>query len=119
MNTAIAVTDEMAEAAARVLNKRLAERKGLHGVSRDMLEAALSAALTPHGEDAAAPAPQHHVEGARYAHVGFQWRARASADDLWSPWRDGPCPALAPKGSETEERRVYALAATATEGSAE
>jgi hypothetical protein len=82
-------------------------------------ESRILAALTPHGEEAAAPAPSTHVEGARYAHVGFQWRARASADDLWSPWRDGPCPALAPKGSETEERRVYALAATATEGSAE
>lgn len=71
-----------------------------------------------HGRDwnrrAEIPAPVSNVEGARYIPVGFQWRGRASADDLWSPWRDGPCPALAPKGSETEERRVYALI---TEGS--
>ncbi|PDT86528.1 hypothetical protein [Sinorhizobium sp. BJ1] len=36
------VTEKMAEAAARVLNKRLAEENGLHGVSRDMIEAALA-----------------------------------------------------------------------------
>lgn len=61
-----------------------------------------------------APAPSSHLEGGRYVHVGFQWRGRAEPTGLWSPWRDGPCPALAPKGSETEERRVYALI---TEGS--
>ena len=38
------ITDEMAEIAARILNKRLAEGNGLHGVSREMLEAALTAA---------------------------------------------------------------------------
>ena len=36
------ITDEMADAAARVLNKRLAGRNGLAGVSREMLVAALS-----------------------------------------------------------------------------
>lgn len=37
------ITEKMAEKAAIVLNKRLAAGNGLHGVSRDMLEAALSA----------------------------------------------------------------------------
>ncbi|RVL48456.1 hypothetical protein CN138_08995 [Sinorhizobium meliloti] len=39
----IEVTETMIDAAARVLNKRLAEGSGLHGVSRDIIEAALSA----------------------------------------------------------------------------
>lgn len=55
--------------------------------------------------------PSPEGQAASYVHVGFQWRGRATANDLWSPWCDGPCPALAPKGSETEERRVFALAA--------
>jgi hypothetical protein len=38
----IVVTDKMTDAAARVLNKRLADGSGLHGVSRAMLEAALA-----------------------------------------------------------------------------
>ncbi|MDW9531923.1 hypothetical protein RWE87_13530 [Sinorhizobium meliloti] len=37
------VSEKMIDAAARVLNKRLAEGNGLHGVSRDMIEAALFA----------------------------------------------------------------------------
>lgn len=66
---------------------------------------------------AATPSPQAEEAAPRYVPIGFQWRGRLSADDLWSPWRDGPCPALIPKGSEAEERRVYVLAAT--EGSAD
>lgn len=41
------VTEKMIEAAARVLNRRLADGSGLHGVSRDMLEAALSTDAEP------------------------------------------------------------------------
>lgn len=41
------VTEKMIEAAARVLNRRLADGSGLHGVSRAMLEAALSTAAEP------------------------------------------------------------------------
>jgi len=47
------VTDEMIEAAASLLNKRLASGVGLHGVSRDMLETALS--LAPQVKETAAP----------------------------------------------------------------
>lgn len=65
------------------------------------------------------PPPETNVAGPRYAHVGYQWRARASRHDLWSPWRDGPCPALAPKGTETEERRVFALATTERDAGAQ
>lgn len=63
------------------------------------------------------PSPLPHVTADRYVHVGYQWRARATVIDPWSPWRDGPCPTLVPKGSDTEERRLFALAATAAEGS--
>lgn len=72
-------------------------KEGRHSICRDCDET---------------PAPQTQEAAPRYVPIGFQWRGRLSADDLWSPWRDGPCPAVIPKGSEAEERRVYVLAAT-------
>lgn len=41
------ITDEMVHAAAMVLNRRLAEGNGLHGVSRGMIAAAFTAASEP------------------------------------------------------------------------
>lgn len=63
MTTAIAVTDEMVEAAkAAYMKETGAEAYQLDGWIEPALRAALSAALTPHGEEAAAtPAPQQHV----------------------------------------------------------
>ena len=68
MTTAIAVTDEMVEAAkAAYMKETGAEAYQLDGWIEPALRAALSAALTPHGEEAAAtPAPQHHLRGKRW-----------------------------------------------------
>lgn len=68
MNTAIAVTDEMVEIALRKwFNDEVSWDRGMAPWMaeqfRSEMRSTLSAALTPHGEDAAAPAPQQHVTG--------------------------------------------------------
>lgn len=93
------VTDEMIEAAEKVYWDTERDPEG----SRDM-RAALHAALEL--------APRRPP----FVHVGYQWRGRPSTQDLWSMWRDGPCPAIVPKGSETEERRIFAMAEEPTHG---
>jgi hypothetical protein len=73
----VKVTEEMAEKAAMVLNKRLASGNGLHGVSRDMLEAALSAA------------PAVKVKPLPWEEDRGFWRAQTSLVACYSVWDCG------------------------------
>ncbi|QWY83328.1 hypothetical protein [Rhizobium phage RHph_X3_2] len=84
----LASFDKMTEAAAMVLNKRLAEGNGLHGVSRDMLNAAFAVKNEPEpcpicsGDCAGANPPVYNcpLDRKRDAHA----KVDQLAYDFWS-----------------------------------